>query len=190
MTEKSESAQPADPLAGPALSVLQARMDKCTTEQFWAITTFATFSLGVIAKPIRDSLEGTFPEWLIVFLVLLVGTFSLLYLVDRHLEYTRMWHSMARFLQGRSVPDAFGFRAQSPSRRPGLSGVTLYSWYILLISAITQSVYGMPLALVVGSMVAMGLIARTYRRWAEEENKPDAKRVYLARRQSGGVADA
>lgn len=188
--EDKSSERPAGDLSGPAMSVLQTRMDKCTTEQFWTVTTFATFNLAIIAEPIKKSLTNTFPNWLVVLTTVLFGLFSIMYLIDRHLEYIRMWHSMARFLEGKVVPDAFSFRAQYAARRPGLSGVTLYSGYIILIAAVSQSVYHTPHLYVAGLVLVLCFAAVIYRSWAERENKPDEKKVYLNRRQIRDISDS
>ena len=112
------------------IALLQQRMDKCTTEQFWAVASLTAADAFVVSG--RDQLLQSLPRWVLLSLITFASAYGVLFVIQRHLGFYRNRDAMARLLADeRDVPD---FLRDEPRRRSfnSLSGVMFYVGWILL----------------------------------------------------------
>ena len=111
------------------MSLLQQRMDKCTTEQFWAVASLTTLH-GVLLLQ-----HGDLPPGLSAVLVVLASTIAtahgVFFVVHRHRAYYTMRSAQAALL--RDYPEAPEFLRSAPAPWKGaaLTGVVFYVAWIV-----------------------------------------------------------
>jgi len=115
-------------------------MDKCTTEQFWAVTTLTGLDLSIISEKrniIRvlqsTSIIGVPPNWFILSIVTAATIYSAIFIVHRHISYYRHRADLTKLLQGeKDVPD---FLKKCPDKWRGHSpsGILFYNGWIVAL---------------------------------------------------------
>jgi len=112
------------------VSLLQQRMDKCTTEQFWAVAALLAADGFIVDK--RDALIAALPWWLLLVFVTIASAYGIWFIVQRHIGYYRYRDDLAVLLaHERDVPE---FLRHEPRRHSlnTLSGVTFYVVAVLI----------------------------------------------------------
>ena len=112
------------------INLLQKRMDKCTTEQFWAVASLTAADAFIVSS--REQLLHGLPRWFLLALITFASVYGVLFVIQRHLGFYRNRDAMAALLSDeRDVPE---FLRDEPRRRSfnSLSGVMFYVGWIVL----------------------------------------------------------
>jgi len=121
------------------LGVLQQRMDKCTTEQFWAVGAITGFDAFLL--PQAAQVKIVIPPCLVIGVVVLLAVYGLYFTISRHVGYFLLYDRFIDLLKDDAdVPKMFkGY----PSRWKGhnLSGVVFYCIWIILTSGAAIMAY-------------------------------------------------
>jgi len=122
------------------VTLLQQRMDKCTTEQFWAVTTLTGLNLFIISEKRnivrvlqKTSIIGVLPNWFILSIVTVATFYGAYFIIQRHISYYQYRADLAKLLQGeKDVPD---FLKKCPDKWKGhsLSGVLFHTGWIIAL---------------------------------------------------------
>lgn len=111
-------------------TILQSRMDKCTSEQFWAAGVVAALDAYLIAQ--REEIIEVVPKYIVIGLTLIVGAYAWYFVVDRHKAYYRFVDDLATVLEGEaSVPASIKTRWQ-PWEGHSWSGVLFYVGVVVI----------------------------------------------------------
>jgi hypothetical protein len=115
------------------VSVLQQRMDKCTSEQFWASSTLTAVNGFLILE--KDQFLAVVPAWLILTALAIATGYGVFFIIHRHVAYFSIQNSLIDLLQGeKEIPEVFREKV-SPWHISMLTGVTFYvSWIVALTS--------------------------------------------------------
>lgn len=106
--------------------ILQTRMDKCTTEQFWAVGALTAFGAFLISQKASILNEAELPAWAVVAASLLLALYVAYLIVQRHTAYYALLTQLIDLVTTdsslpQSVRDTIsGWRGHS------LSGVSFY----------------------------------------------------------------
>lgn len=113
------------------VTLLQDRMGKCTTEQFWAVATISGMNAFVVTE--KDKLIAIAPLWLTVLIITLATAYGCWFTVQRHMKYYFYRKELATYLKDeKHIP---GFLKHVPAQHSynTLSGVSFYiGWMIIL----------------------------------------------------------
>ena len=86
------------------ISLLQQRMDKCTTEQFWAVAILTGTDVFIITQ--AQNLAAKMPYWILLLVISLVTVWGVCFIVERHFGWYRSRHVLASLLQNEpDVPE-------------------------------------------------------------------------------------
>lgn len=107
--------------------ILQTRMDKCTTEQFWAVAAVAALCAYLLSE--RQSIRSLFSVWAVLGVVLIVACYGIYFVVNRHIAYFRLRNALADLLD-ESLP-AFLRERHHPWKGHSPSGLVFYCGGIL-----------------------------------------------------------
>ena len=111
-------------------SILQQRMDKCTTEQFWA--TGVTTGLNAFFLTQKATLMATFSPWTIMTVSFAVSVYAIYFIAHRHTAYYSLKASLIDLVKNEAyIPEVL---MSSPAKWSGhsISGVLFYSAWVLL----------------------------------------------------------
>jgi hypothetical protein len=111
------------------LSVLQQRMDKCTSEQFWAIASLTALNAGIIAATSALSLD--IPKWIIALALSGATFYGVFFVIHRHKGYYDYRNDFAQLVKDSSVAPKFMQQPKNPWELRQLTGVAFYSLWIL-----------------------------------------------------------
>lgn len=119
--------------------VLQQRMDKCTSEQFWACTTLTGLNGFLL---LQGDLVLTFPPgmwWVCSLLVILTG-YAIFFIIHRHISYYKLQNCFISLLEEeKALPELFTTPDQQTVLQRflrsilALSGVMFYVFWVLLL---------------------------------------------------------
>lgn len=122
------------------LGILQQRMDKCTTEQFWAVGAITALDAFLLtnADQIKCVVE---PNYLVKSTVILLALYGLYFIITRHVGYFFLYEKQVDLVRNNvHVPEMF---KTYPNRWKGhsLSGVVFYCLWVLVASGATIMAY-------------------------------------------------
>lgn len=127
------------PLNESLLEVLQQRMDKCTTEQFWAVGAITGLDAFLLTQ--ADEILRVLAPWQVIAAVAALALYGVSFVVSRHVGYFRLYDAQVDLVGDEpGVPPIF---RSPPSRWSGgsLSGVLFYSLWIVVASAAAIMAY-------------------------------------------------
>jgi hypothetical protein len=122
-------------LKAALIGLLQRRMDKCTTEQFWAVA--AVTGLGAFAVLNHGRIVAVYPKGLALATIAFFTLYSVAFIWSRHWHYYDHARELAIQLRGHAgVPD---YIATPPewNQRGSLWGVVFYMLYSFLAGVVT-----------------------------------------------------
>lgn len=67
------------------VSILQQRMDKCTTEMFWAVAAITGFCALIVTQ--KSSLLNAMPCWILIAGIVIIVFYGIFYILHRHASY-------------------------------------------------------------------------------------------------------
>lgn len=123
------------------LNNLQARMDKCTNEQFWVVTTILALNAVFLSSDFIRELE-VYKGWLIISLLLLISIYGVWFVIKRHISfylYRREFADIFKEIDDQFKSDNISILSKKPKRNSinTLSGVIFYTALIILSSIVT-----------------------------------------------------
>ena len=110
--------------------LLQQRMDKCTTEQFWAVASLTTADGFVINC--WSQITESVPAWMILGAITWATMYGAIFIISRHIAYYHNRRELARLLADVDIAPANLKRMPSLRSYNSLSGVVFYVSWILL----------------------------------------------------------
>ena len=113
-------------------------MDKCTTEQFWAVATLSGLDAVLLTQ--SDVVASTFAAALVVVAVVVFTLYGVYFVVDRHRAYYRLWGCLVDYLADKEAPEFFHVK-HSPWKGSSLTGVVFFAGWIALLGTATAVVY-------------------------------------------------
>lgn len=121
------------------LGVLQQRMDKCTTEQFWAVGAITGLDAFLLAQAAQVKL--VIQSYLVIITVVLLALYGLYFIITRHVGYFFLYDKLVDLI--RDDPDAPEMFKVHHSRWKGnnLSGVVFYCLWVMVASGETIMAY-------------------------------------------------
>lgn len=127
-------------MKGAFVEVLQTRMDKCTTEQFWAVGALTAFSAFLITQ--IGSVSAELPAWTIIAVSLALGLYVAYFIIQRHFAYYSLLSQLVDLLTGDpSTPESVKQGIQLWTKGRGLAGVTFYLACDLVVTAGVLAAY-------------------------------------------------
>jgi phosphate/sulfate permease len=122
-----------DEMKSTLISVLHERMDKCTSEQFWASSTLTALNGFLLLN--KCTIEKIAPTWLLLMIVAIATGYGVYFIIHRHVSYYRLENSATSLLSNEpDVPYPFNART-NPTQLESLTGVAFYvSWVAALFS--------------------------------------------------------
>lgn len=82
------------------LSILQQRMDKCTSEQNWMVAILLAINGSIAAK--TDLIPAKIPHALALSVTLVLSLYGVLYCLERHCSYYRNRKAFAELIEGQT----------------------------------------------------------------------------------------
>lgn len=122
------------PVKTTLVTLFQSRMDKCTTEQFWAVATLTGMDGAVLLQ--RHDIQGVAPAALLALLVAAANLYAVALVVSRHLIYCFYRRELAALLRDEPEVPRCLTRPLSPWSPSSLSGVVFYGGWIAALGAI------------------------------------------------------
>jgi hypothetical protein len=121
------------------LGVLQQRMDKCTTEQFWAVGAITGLDAFLLTQAAQVRL--VLQSYLVIATVVLLALYGLYFIINRHVGYFYLYDKLVDLIK--DDPDAPKMFKAYPSRWKGhsISGVVFYCIWVALASGATIMAY-------------------------------------------------
>ncbi|MHC4298822.1 MAG: hypothetical protein ACYS7Y_16210 [Planctomycetota bacterium] len=112
------------------VSILQQRMDKCTSEQFWIVAAITGMDAFLLSQ--RSTITAYINTVAILAVLAIVTVYGVLFVVHRHKAYYDNRDLMQTLLKNESdVPDSMKFEVNAWSLSE-LTGVTFYASWVLL----------------------------------------------------------
>lgn len=112
------------------VSILQTRMDKCTTEQFWAVAAVTALNAYLLSE--KHTISSSFPVWAVLGIVIAVAGYAIYFVVNRHIAYVTLGNGLADLLaEDESLP-AFLREHHHPWKGHSVSGLVFYCGGILV----------------------------------------------------------
>ena len=112
------------------IPLLQQRMDKCTTEQFWAVAALTAADGFAITS--AKSIVAAVTRCSVLFVLTIAVVWGVLFIIGRHRAYYKNRAAMVTLLQGeQDVPDFLKTPAD-PWSFNSLSGVVFYVGWVVL----------------------------------------------------------
>lgn len=122
------------------IAVLQQRMDKCTSEQFWACATLSGLNVFLL---LQKDLVLSVPAglWLACSTLIILTGYGTFFIIHRHISYYKLRDSLISLLDDeKDVPQVFIRPGQQTVLQSllgsiaALSGVTFYAVWPLLLA--------------------------------------------------------
>jgi hypothetical protein len=101
------------------IEVMQAQMDKCTNEQFWAVAS-VTAADGFFVTQRKDL--AAVPSWLALGMLGVATTYSIYFVIHRHVAYYRLHNARCDLLRDETRIPFFMKRRANPRHPKELSG--------------------------------------------------------------------
>jgi len=127
------------PTKDALLGVFQQRMDKCTTEQFWAVGAITGLDAFLLTQ--ASQIKLILQSWMVVATVVLLAAYGLYFIISRHIGYYYLYDKMVDLIK--DDPDAPKMFKVYPNRWKGhsLSGVVFYCIWVALATVATIMAY-------------------------------------------------
>ncbi len=121
------------------ISFLQTRMDKCTTEQFWAVGVSTGLSAFLISQ--SNIIQKNLPNNAIIGVQVILSIYVICFVVLRHMSFYDLQSRLRKLLKDEAiVSDMFENKLEWWQWRT-LSGVAFYTCWTLLTCAGVISCY-------------------------------------------------
>ena len=127
-----------NPSRDTLLSILQQRMDKCTTEQFWAIAALTTLYAAIITK--REIFLPGIPKWVVAIALSTTAFYGLFFVFHRHKAFYDYRKDFAELLEQCSFAPRFMKEARSAWEVRQFTGLLFYCAWIFGGYAVTMYV--------------------------------------------------
>ena len=111
------------------VSLLQQRMDKCTTEQFWAVAALTGLNGFLIVQ--RREVNALMPSPLVLGAIWTATVYGCYFVMLRHRHYYRCRADQAKLLESEADAPAFLRSAPSMRKTSSLVGVVFYSAWMI-----------------------------------------------------------
>lgn len=121
------------------VSILEERMAKCTTEQFWAVATLSGMNAFVIAQ--AEVIKKLLPTLAILIALVLATGYGAWFIFHRHQSYYFLRRHLVRLLQDVEYAPQYMKTHSSATSATTLSGVVFYIGWVVglfLISVIAM----------------------------------------------------
>jgi len=121
------------------LGVLQQRMDKCTSEQFWAVGAITGLDAFLLSQTTQIKLVAQ--SWMVISIVSLLAGYGFYFIVSRHVGYFYLYDKMVDLIK--DDPDTPTMFKAYPSRWKvhSLSGVSFYCVWVAVATGATIMAY-------------------------------------------------
>lgn len=111
------------------VSILQQKMDKCTTEQFWAVAVITGLNGFLISQ--NSVIKSAIPGLAIVIAVTILTGYGIFYVIHRHESYYSFRSEQVEFLKDEiDIPPSLKWKPES-LRKSCFTGVVFYVGWIL-----------------------------------------------------------
>ena len=111
------------------VSLLQQRMDKCTSEQFWAVGAITAFN-GVLVTQAR-AVASTSLRWVLVGAVVMATAYAVYYIINRHKSYYLNRGALAELLQDAEQCPEFLKKVPNPQDARTWTGCAFYVLWVI-----------------------------------------------------------
>ena len=111
------------------ITILQQRMHKTTTEQFWAVAITTGLCVLVLTK--RESILSALPVWLVFSAIVFLTIYAVYYIVLRHMTYYKNAEDLVSLLQNVDGCPQRLKAAPEPWRLQSLVGSGFYSLWVV-----------------------------------------------------------
>ena len=122
------------------VSILQQRMDKCTSDQFWAVGFLTGLNAFVILQKRTNALASV-PCWAILLGTTVFTVYGAYYIIACHRNFYLYRSEQAKLLRVEPYVPDFLKRCPSPRELSSLRGVGLYVLWISLMWLATLITY-------------------------------------------------
>jgi hypothetical protein len=110
--------------------ILQMRMDKCTSEQFWAVGAVTALNAYLLSQ--KSTLQGLIPVWAVLGLTVALVVYAVYFVIHRHVAYFDLLNDLVDMLKDEAgMPRLLRMRHQ-PWKVSNLSGVAFYCGCIVV----------------------------------------------------------
>ena len=114
------------------LTILQERMNKCTSEQFWAVGLITGLDAFVFMQ--YSKILDVFPKWSVIFLCVFIGALSIYYVIDRHKNYYNYHKSFVSLVKEEPDVPLPMKSEKKPWDRNSLIGTGFYIGWLVLVT--------------------------------------------------------
>lgn len=121
------------------ISILQQRMDKCTSEQFWLTGFISGLNSYLILN--KDEIIKSINSIYIIIAVIVILCCSICYLIHRHSSYYKIRLEMSQLLENENDAPSFLKLQISPWEMRSLAGTSLYILLVLIFTVTTVVAY-------------------------------------------------
>ena len=111
------------------INLIQNRMDKCTTEQFWATGAITGMAAVLITKSLNVPLKSY--GWIVSIVHFLLACYGCYFVIHRHLRYYELQGELAKLLKDEDISPLLKVHG-NPWRGHALSGVGFYVLWIVI----------------------------------------------------------
>ena len=126
-------------MEGDLISLLQSRLDKCTTEQFWAVGVITGLSAFLISE--STIIKEKLPYYSIIVVQLILSAYGIYFVVHRHISFYELEGELSCLLKDEEIAPKMLKEKHNPWEGHALSGVVFYTGWILLTCAAVVSCY-------------------------------------------------
>ena len=121
------------------VTILQQRMDKCTTEQFWAIGIITGLDAFMFAQ--SSQILVVFSTWVVIAVCIVIGVYAIYYVIHRHKSYYQYRADLVSLVKGEPDAPAAMKSEKSPCSCSSLIGTGFYvAWLVLITVAVVLGV--------------------------------------------------
>ena len=114
---------------GTLISLIQSRMEKCTTEQFWATGAITGMAALLISESSKDPLNSY--GWIVSIVHLCLACYGCYFVIHRHFSYYELQRERAKLLKDEDISPLLKSPG-NPWRGHDLSGVVFYVLWIAI----------------------------------------------------------
>lgn len=126
-------------MKGNLISLLQSRMDKCTTEQFWAVGVITGLSALLISQ--SSIIQDKLPNYLVIVAQVILSAYGICFVVHRHVSFCKLERELSLLLKNETNAPKMFKQKHDWWEWCTLSGVVFYTVWILLTCAGVVSCY-------------------------------------------------
>jgi hypothetical protein len=114
-------------------------MDKCTSEQFWAVGVCTGLSAFLISE--SATIEKIFYDVAIIHVHAILSIYVICFVVHRHISFYKLQSKLSEVLKGEEIVQDMFENKTEPWHWRTLSGVAFYTLWTLLTSVAVISCY-------------------------------------------------